>query len=138
MDFVSVDRVAEMLNLHQEPPGIVMPPGWWPTSTSDIVFEDVTIRYARHLDPSLLGVPLKIKGGPSTAIIGRTGPGKSTLTLAVLGTILPEVGRIAIGDTDLSTIDKQALHTRNISSLGPRSIPWHNTPEFGSTGGAFG
>jgi ABC-type multidrug transport system fused ATPase/permease subunit len=112
MDFVSVERVVEMLHLHQEPQGAVMPPAWWPTSTSDIVFEDVTIRYAQHLDPSLLGVSLRIKGGSSTVIIGRTGSGKSTLTLAILATILPEAGRITIGDIDLSTINKHALRTR--------------------------
>jgi ABC-type multidrug transport system fused ATPase/permease subunit len=112
MDFVSVERVVEMLHLQQEPQGAVMPPAWWPTSSSDIVFEDVTIRYAPHLDPSLLAICLRIKGGSSTVIIGRTGSGKSTLTLALLATILPEVGRITIGNIDLSTVDKQALRTR--------------------------
>ena len=112
MDFVSVERVVEMLHLEQEPLGGVMPPAWWPTSTSDIVFEDVTIRYAPHLDPSLLGISLRIKGGSSTVIIGRTGSGKSTLTLALLATILPETGRITIGDMDLAKVDKQTLRTR--------------------------
>ena len=112
MDFVSVERVVEMLHLEQEPKGTTAPPAWWPSLASDIIFEDVTIRYAPHLDPSLSGVSLRIKAGSSTVIIGRTGSGKSTLTLALLATILPESGRITIGDMDLSTVDKQALRTR--------------------------
>ena len=112
MDFVSVERVVEMLHLEQEPKGTTEPPAWWPSLASDIVFEDVTIRYAPHLDPSLSSVSLRIKAGSSTVITGRTGSGKSTLTLALLATILPESGRITIGDMDLSTVDKQALRTR--------------------------
>jgi ABC-type multidrug transport system fused ATPase/permease subunit len=112
MDFVSVERVVEMLHLEQEPKGTTVPPAWWPNLASDIVFEDVTIRYAPHLDPSLLDVSLRIKGGSSTVVVGRTGSGKSTLTLTLLATILPESGRITIGDMDLSTVDKQALRTR--------------------------
>ena len=112
MDFVSVERVVEMLHLELESPGVVTPPAWWPTSSSDIVFENVTIRYAPHLDPSLLDVSLRIKGGSSTVIIGRTGSGKSTLTLALLATILPELGRITVGEVDLATVDKQTLRTR--------------------------
>jgi ABC-type multidrug transport system fused ATPase/permease subunit len=113
MDFVSVERVVEMLHLEQEPRGASMPPAWWPTGIGgDIVFEDVTIRYAPHLDPSLQRVSARIVGGASTVIVGRTGSGKSTLVLALLATILPESGRIVIDGIDLSTVDKQVLRTR--------------------------
>ncbi len=73
MDFVSVERVVELLNIDQEPSGTVSPPAWWPSYNGDIVFEDVTIRYAPHLDPALSSVSFKIKAGSKTAIIGRTG-----------------------------------------------------------------
>jgi len=73
MDFVSVERVVELLHLEQEPPGKVNPPAWWPLYTGDIVFEDVTIKYAPHLDPSLSNLSFIIEGGSSTAIVGRTG-----------------------------------------------------------------
>lgn len=73
MDFVSVERVVELLHIEQEPPGKVSPPAWWPLYTGDIVFDNVTVRYAPHLDPSLSGLSFAIKGGSSTAIIGRTG-----------------------------------------------------------------
>ena len=112
MDFVSVERVVELLHLEQEPPGTIDPPAWWPTSTGDIVFDNVTIRYAPHLDPVLRNVSLTIPGGSTTAILGRTGSGKSTLALSILATILPESGRILIDNIPISAVNIQALRNR--------------------------
>jgi len=112
MDFVSVERVVELLHLDQEPPGSVDPPAYWPTLGSDIVFENVTIQYAPHLDPALSDISLTIKGGSTTALIGRTGSGKSTLALSLLATTLPTTGRILIDGTDISTVNTQALRKR--------------------------
>ncbi|GAB7349257.1 hypothetical protein MBLNU459_g8410t2 [Dothideomycetes sp. NU459] len=112
MDFVSVERVVELLNLEQESPGTIDPPAWWPSYESDIVFENVTIRYAPHLDPALKNVSFRLKGGSNTAVIGRTGSGKSTLALALLATITPESGRILIHGIDIAKVSKQALRSR--------------------------
>lgn len=73
MDFVSVERVVELLHLEQEPPGTIDPPAWWPSYSGDIVFENVIIRYAPHLDPSLTGISFRIPAGSMTALLGRTG-----------------------------------------------------------------
>lgn len=112
MDFVSVERIVELLHLEQEAPGSVEPPASWPLLGGDIVFENVTIAYAPHLDPALSNVSLTIKGGSTTALIGRTGSGKSTLALALLGTTLPTSGRILIDGVDISTVNLQALRSR--------------------------
>lgn len=112
MDFVSVERVVELLHIDQEPPGSIDPPAWWPSLNGDVVFEDVTVRYAPHLDPSLSGLSFMIKAGSSTAVIGRTGSGKSTLALTLLATIVPEAGRILIDNIDISKVDKQVLRQR--------------------------
>jgi ABC-type multidrug transport system fused ATPase/permease subunit len=112
MDFVSVERIVELLHLEQEPPGSVDPPAYWPTLGGDIVFENVTIHYAPHLDPALQNISLTIKGGSTTALIGRTGSGKSTLALSLLATTLPSSGRILIDNIDISTVNTQALRKR--------------------------
>lgn len=112
MDFVSVERVVELLHLQQEPAGIIDPPAFWPSYTGNIVFEDVTIRYAPHLDPSISSMSFCIRGGSTTALLGRTGSGKSTLSLALLATVLPEFGRILVDGIDISKVDKQALRSR--------------------------
>jgi ABC-type multidrug transport system fused ATPase/permease subunit len=112
MDFVSVERVVELLHIDQEPPGKVVPPASWPVYGSDIVFENVTIKYAPNLEPALSDVSLTIKGGSTTALIGRTGSGKSTLALSLLATTLPVSGRIIIDGIDISTVDLQSLRKR--------------------------
>ncbi|PWY91365.1 hypothetical protein BO94DRAFT_564732 [Aspergillus sclerotioniger CBS 115572] len=112
MDFVSVERVDELLHVEQETPGTILPPASWPKFGRDIVFEDVTIRYAPHLDPSLKNVSLRIPGGSTTAIIGRTGSGKSTLAVSLLSVIRPDSGRILIDNLDIAQVNIQALRTR--------------------------
>ena len=113
MDFVSVERVVELLELELEPPGDVDPPASWPSYKDDIVFENVTIRYAPHLDPALSHVSFRIPAGSTTAIIGRTGSGKSTLALALLATMHPETGgHIRIGSMDLSEVNVHIIRQR--------------------------
>ncbi|PWY75118.1 ABC transporter [Aspergillus heteromorphus CBS 117.55] len=112
MDFVSVERVDELLHVEQEPPGTITPPASWPKFGQDIVFEDVTVRYAPHLDPSLKHLSLRIPGGSTTAIIGRTGSGKSTLAVSLLSVVRPDSGRIVIDGLDIAQVNTQALRTR--------------------------
>ena len=113
MDFVSVERVVELLELEQEPTGNVDPPASWPSYNHDVVFDNVTIKYAPHLVPALSEVSFRIPGGSTTAIIGRTGSGKSTLALALLATVRPEPnGSISIGSMDLSKVNVHALRQR--------------------------
>lgn len=112
MDFVSVERIDELLHVEQETPGTITPPASWPKYSNDITFEDVTIRYAPHLDPSLSNISLRIPGGSTTAVIGRTGSGKSTLAVSLLCVIRPESGRIIIDDIDIAKVNSQTLRTR--------------------------
>jgi ABC-type multidrug transport system fused ATPase/permease subunit len=112
LNFVSVERVVELLHLEQEPAGEIDPPAYWPSYTDDIVFENVTMRYAPHLDPALTDVSFTLAGGSNTAVIGRTGSGKSTLALSLLATMTPEKGRILIGGIDIAKVNKQALRNR--------------------------
>ncbi|KAF2637494.1 ABC bile acid transporter-like protein [Massarina eburnea CBS 473.64] len=112
MDFTSVERAVELLDLEEENPGSIEPPAHWPTYTGDVVFDDVTIRYAPTLDPALEGLTLRIPAGSHTAVIGRTGSGKSTLALSLLATIAPSTGTILIDGVDISTVNKQALRNR--------------------------
>ncbi len=112
MDFVSVERIDELLHVDQEPLGTITPPASWPKFGADIVFEGVEIRYAPHLDPSLSNVNLRIPGGSTTALIGRTGSGKSTLAVSLLAAVTPSSGRILIDNIDIAAVEKQSLRTR--------------------------
>lgn len=115
MNFVSVERVVELIHVDQEPKGDIEPPASWPGYTGDIVFEDVTVRYAPNLEPSLMGLSFTIPAGSTTALLGRTGSGKSTLALALLATVVPESGRILIDGIDIGKVNNQALRSRLVS-----------------------
>ncbi|KAM0720329.1 hypothetical protein Q7P37_004465 [Cladosporium fusiforme] len=112
MEFVSVERVVELLHIDQEPKGKIDPPSWWPSSGPSIVFNNVTIKYAPDLEPALSGVSLKIPGGMNTAVVGRSGSGKTTLALAILATTLPSEGSIYIDNINIADVDQQVLRTR--------------------------
>ena len=43
MQFVSVERVVELVHLEQEPKGTIQPPAWWPSFSGDIVFDNATL-----------------------------------------------------------------------------------------------
>ena len=115
MDFVSVERIVELLHVEQEPKGSTDPPAAWPSFDGEIVFEDVNIRYAPQFEPSLSEVSFRIPARSTTALLGRTGSGKSTLALSLLATILPEKGRILIDGIDISKVNTQILRNRVVS-----------------------
>ncbi|ROV97829.1 hypothetical protein VPNG_08678 [Cytospora leucostoma] len=119
MQFVSVERVIELMDLEEETPGDLEPQAAWPGYDDDITFDNVTVRYAKGLDPSLRNLSFRIPAGATVAVTGRTGSGKSTLALTLLGTMLPEfddvagtLGTIRIGSVDVARVDKHALRKR--------------------------
>ncbi|KAF6833553.1 ABC bile acid [Colletotrichum plurivorum] len=112
MDFVSVERVIELLHVPEEPCGDVVPPPDWPRPADDVVFDNVTLRYAPHLDPSLADASFAIPGGSTCAVLGRTGSGKSTLALALLATMHPSAGTIRIGEHRLADVDVHVWRQR--------------------------
>jgi ATP-binding cassette, subfamily C (CFTR/MRP), member 1 len=59
------------------------PPSLWPES-GDIVFEDYQMRYRPELPLIINGLSLKVEGGESVGVVGRTGAGKSSMMLALV------------------------------------------------------
>ncbi|PHH52952.1 Canalicular multispecific organic anion transporter 1 [Ceratocystis fimbriata CBS 114723] len=110
MEFVSVERVIELLDLDQEAQGDIKPGPEWPSPTDDVVFDNVTLRYAPHLDPSLQNISMRVPAGSTVAVTGRTGSGKSTMALALLATLAPELAA-PYSDTEPETATSSLLDT---------------------------
>jgi ABC-type multidrug transport system fused ATPase/permease subunit len=112
MEFIAVERVEELLHIDQEPPGTINPPASWPGFNSEIRFDNVSIRYAPQLDPAVKDVSLMIPSGSTTAVMGRTGSGKSTLVSSILAVVRAESGQITIDGIDVSEVDVDTLRQR--------------------------
>jgi ATP-binding cassette subfamily C (CFTR/MRP) protein 1 len=76
------------------------------------------MRYRPDLDLVLKDICLKIDGGQRVGVCGRTGAGKSSLTLAVFRILEASAGKIFIDGVDIATIGLHDL--RSIVSIIPQ------------------
>ena len=95
--FFSVAQYSQKDFMDQEAPHEIeenKPSADWPMKGA-IDFKDLTMRYRPGLPNVLHGISLAIRGGEKIGIVGRTGAGKSSITLALLR-IVEYAGSITI------------------------------------------
>jgi len=113
-NIVSVERTLEYSNLPSEALDVIphqRPSTSWPAHGA-VSFRNYSTRYREGLDLVLKGVNLDIKPREKLGIVGRTGAGKSSLTLALFRIIEPVSGSITIDSVDTSSIGLQDLRQR--------------------------
>ncbi|WFD02890.1 hypothetical protein MOBT1_001577 [Malassezia obtusa] len=108
----SVERLEEYIALPPENPGGRAPPAHWPTDAGRIEVRDLCVRYAPELPRALTDVSLSIAPGEKVGIVGRTGSGKSTLTLAFFRFLEAEAGSITIDGIDIASLTLASLRQR--------------------------
>jgi ATP-binding cassette subfamily B protein len=77
----------------------------------DLVFENVTFRYPGAHKPALDNVSFKIPADKTTAIVGLSGSGKTTVLKLLQKAFEPGTGTIRLGDTDLRNISHKFWRT---------------------------
>lgn len=105
-NIVSVERVMEYSQLTPEAPEYIKdntPAESWPEN-GEVIFKEYSTRYRPNLDLVLKGVSLHVKPHEKIGIVGRTGAGKSSLTLALFRIIEAASGHIEIDSVDTSKI----------------------------------
>ncbi|XP_035661440.1 ATP-binding cassette sub-family C member 9-like isoform X2 [Branchiostoma floridae] len=111
----SVERVDTYSRVPQEvyqhKSGNTIPPEEWPKSGT-VQLESVSARYDQTLDPVLTMVTANIRAGEKVGICGRTGSGKSSLTLALYRMIDMFEGVISIDGVDISRVPLTLLRSR--------------------------
>lgn len=82
-NIVANERLEEYTVLPMEAPWVThaVDPEW--PRVGEIKFNDYKVRYRDGLDLVLRGIDVSIEGGQKVGIVGRTGAGKSSLTLAL-------------------------------------------------------
>ncbi|KAH7326381.1 P-loop containing nucleoside triphosphate hydrolase protein [Stachybotrys elegans] len=113
-NIVSVERVLEYAALPSEAPEIIpsrRPQASWPEK-GEIEFVNYSTRYREGLDLVLKNINLDIKSHEKIGVVGRTGAGKSSLTLALFRLIEPATGHIDIDKVDTSRMGLLDLRRR--------------------------
>ncbi|XP_026281245.2 multidrug resistance-associated protein 1 isoform X2 [Frankliniella occidentalis] len=113
-NIVAVERIKEYGETPQEAawenPNSVVDSNW--PQEGKVDFKDYEVRYREGLDLVLKGINFTVKGGEKVGIVGRTGAGKSSLTLALFRIIEAAGGQILIDGVDISKLGLHALRSR--------------------------
>jgi ABC-type multidrug transport system fused ATPase/permease subunit len=103
----SIERVHAMCKLPEEKSMLtdksVGLPASWP-QRGLVEFKDVKVRYREGLPLALNGLSFTVAPGERCGICGRTGAGKSTLTVALFRLVELESGSILVDGVDLAKL----------------------------------
>ncbi|MFT4124498.1 MAG: ABC transporter ATP-binding protein [Microbacteriaceae bacterium] len=108
---VCADRIAEVLGTETS---VVPPAGGRPGGTEhgSVEFRAATFSYPGAEAPVLTGVSFRVAPGTTTAVIGSTGAGKTTLTNLVPRLMDVTAGAVLVDGVDVRELDAEALHAR--------------------------
>ncbi|OSX63327.1 hypothetical protein POSPLADRAFT_1074001 [Postia placenta MAD-698-R-SB12] len=107
----SLERIQQYLEIEQEPKSTEngLPPAYWPSS-GNLRIEKLSARYSTDGPRVLHEISFDIKSGERVGVVGRTGSGKSSLTLALLWCIITE-GQIYYDGLLTKNINLDALRS---------------------------
>ncbi|KAK2005813.1 ABC transporter [Colletotrichum eremochloae] len=111
LDMNAAERVVEYSDLKTEDQGGVDPPATWPTE-GRLEVKDLVVSYADDLAPVLKGLTFSVNRNERIGVIGRTGAGKSSLTLALFRFLEARSGSIHIDGLDISKVKLHELRSR--------------------------
>jgi len=89
------------------------------SGAADIRFDDVVVRYADQ--PALQSVRFTAKAGETTAIVGASGAGKSTIFSTLTRLVDADSGEIFVGDVPITRLDLADL--RQLFSVVTQDAP---------------
>ncbi|KAJ6502921.1 P-loop containing nucleoside triphosphate hydrolase protein [Mycena vitilis] len=107
----SLERIHGYIHIEHEKPATVAgkPPAYWPAS-GDLRVEGLSARYSEDGPRVLHDISFHIKSGERVGIVGRTGSGKSSLTLSLLRCI-PTEGSVIYDGLETSELNLDALRS---------------------------
>ncbi|KAK0208414.1 hypothetical protein DFS33DRAFT_1411920 [Desarmillaria ectypa] len=107
----TLERIQGYVNIEQEPKPTAggAPPAYWPTS-GKLVVENLTARYSPDGPAVLHNISFTINSGERIGVVGRTGSGKSSLTLSLLRCIYTD-GNIYYDGLPTSSVNLDVLRS---------------------------
>ena len=107
----SIERIVEFTDMETEAQGNNEPPVSWP-SNGRINVENLEVGYAPELPPVLHDITINIEPCERVGVVGRTGAGKSSLTLALFRFLEARSGRIKIDGIDIAQMKLKNLRQK--------------------------
>ena len=95
--------------------------------TRSLTFDAVTFAYGSAAGPVLDRLTLTIEAGRTTALVGASGAGKSTVADLAMGLLSPASGRVLVDDSPL-TADRLRRHGATASATCRRMVSCFTTP----------
>ncbi|KAK0610742.1 ABC transporter [Immersiella caudata] len=111
LEMNAVERVVEYSEIETENLGGEKPPAAWPTQ-GRLEVHDLVVSYAKDLPPVLKGISFETRAAERIGVIGRTGAGKSSLTLALFRFLEAQSGTIHVDGLDISKLKLEDLRSR--------------------------
>ncbi|KAI1875694.1 uncharacterized protein JN550_001980 [Neoarthrinium moseri] len=111
LEMNAAERVVEYSELPTENLEGESPPAAWPTE-GRLEVNDLVVGYAADLPPVLKGLNFSVKRNERVGVVGRTGAGKSSLTLALFRFLEARSGSIFVDGFDISKIKLHDLRSR--------------------------
>lgn len=111
LDMNAVERVVEYSNILIEDQAGDPVPAAWPTEGC-LDVRDLVVGYATDQPPVLKGMTFSVQRNQRVGVVGRTGAGKSSLTLALFRFLEAREGAVLIDGVDISKIRLQDLRSR--------------------------
>jgi ABC-type multidrug transport system fused ATPase/permease subunit len=111
LDSNATERIIEYSNIALENQSGESPPAAWPTR-GELEVNDLVVGYAPDLPPVLKGLSFSVSSNQRVGVVGRTGAGKSSLTLALFRFLEARSGTIHIDGVDISKISLHDLRSR--------------------------
>ncbi|KAK3375668.1 ATP-dependent bile acid permease [Lasiosphaeria ovina] len=111
LEMNAVERVIEYSEIETEDLSGAKAPAAWPTQ-GRLEVNDLIVGYAPHLPPVLKGITFQIDPAERIGVVGRTGAGKSSLTLALFRFLEPRSGSIYVDGLDVAKISLLDLRSR--------------------------
>jgi ABC-type multidrug transport system fused ATPase/permease subunit len=111
LDANAAERIVEYTQLDQEPQSGIPVPVYWP-SNGEIEVTDLCVTYGPDLPPVLRDLTFTLRPGERVGIVGRTGAGKSSLSLALLRCLDARSGSIHIDGIDIAQVRLHDLRSR--------------------------
>ncbi|XP_043087240.1 multidrug resistance-associated protein 1 isoform X6 [Puntigrus tetrazona] len=113
-NIVAVERVKEYGDTEKEAEWKLehstLPAGW-PT-TGHIEIRNFGLRYREDLELAISDISVNIEGGEKVGIVGRTGAGKSSLTLGLFRIIEAAQGEICVDGVNIAQLGLHELRSR--------------------------